>query len=121
MKALPIAILALAALPAFGQQPNSRPATEAEIELVREAMEDRLKDSESARFRNVRVGTGEHKDVICGDVNSKNSYGAYAGFTGFMASIFDRDESKGEKDIVVVIGIDDRYPVTQKMCADKGV
>lgn len=120
MKALSFAAVALLALPAFAQQ-TSRPATEAEIEILRDGMESRLKDAESARFRNVRFGAGEHKEVVCGEVNSKNSYGAYAGFTSFIANHFDRDETKGEKDIIFVIGIDDRYPVAQKMCADKGV
>lgn len=45
-------------------------------------MDDRLKDSDSAKLKDVRVG----KDgTTCGLVNAKNSYGAYAGYEPFIA------------------------------------
>lgn len=56
---------------------------------LRVAMEDVLKDSESARFRNLDVfedpylGDGQY--TLCGEVNAKNSYGAYIGYKPFMA------------------------------------
>ncbi|MEE1924601.1 hypothetical protein V0R50_22545 [Pseudomonas sp. 148P] len=46
------------------------------------AMDDRLKDAESARFKNVRIAKN---GTTCGLVNAKNSYGAYAGFEPFLA------------------------------------
>lgn len=56
--------------------------TAKEIEGLRSAMDARLKDSQSARFKDVRVGD---KGTTCGLVNAKNSYGAFAGYVPFMA------------------------------------
>lgn len=39
-----------------------------------------LKDPSSAQFRNVQQGGG----LVCGEVNGKNSYGAYSGFKMFV-------------------------------------
>jgi len=39
-----------------------------------------FKDPESARFRNVFVSQTD-VPIVCGEVNGKNSYGAYTGFT----------------------------------------
>lgn len=54
-----------------------------DLKKVEDAVKYVLKDGESARFRNV-IGN-------CGEVNSKNSYGAYAGFSRF---VFKRDNGK---------------------------
>lgn len=46
-----------------------------------------MKDPAAAQFRNVRVisyGTGGR--LTCGEVNGKNSYGAYTGFTRFAGT-----------------------------------
>lgn len=43
---------------------------------------DGLKDPESVQFRNVYLSTNE-SPVICGEMNAKNSYGAYVGFKRF--------------------------------------
>lgn len=45
-----------------------------------------LKDPGSAQFRNVRINAYGDGKVICGEVNAKNSYGGYVGFSPFMAS-----------------------------------
>jgi hypothetical protein len=39
-----------------------------------------LKDPSSVQFRNVKANS----EVICGEYNSKNSYGAYSGFEPFV-------------------------------------
>jgi len=44
-----------------------------------------LKDPDSAKFRNVYVSEIYSEPIVCGEVNGKNSYGAYAGYTTFMA------------------------------------
>ncbi|TQL83105.1 hypothetical protein [Delftia sp. HK171] len=46
-----------------------------------------LKDGESARFRNVHLKPYLQGAVVCGEVNAKNSYGGYVGFTRFAAGI----------------------------------
>lgn len=57
-------------------------AGQRDIAELKIAMEDRLKDSESARFKKVVI---LDDGATCGQVNSKNSFGAYSGFEPFMA------------------------------------
>jgi hypothetical protein len=45
-----------------------------------------LKDPTSALFRNVRKGTDKFSHMICGEINGKNSFGAYAGYSPFYYS-----------------------------------
>ena len=53
-----------------------------DLEGIKSAMDDRLKDTESAKLKDVRIA----KDgTICGLVNAKNSYGAYVGYEPFIA------------------------------------
>ncbi|MHA3048654.1 hypothetical protein [Acinetobacter sp. ANC 4639] len=49
---------------------------QAEIKATEDAVRYYLKDGESARFRNVIKN--------CGEVNAKNSWGAYSGFSRFI-------------------------------------
>lgn len=67
------------ALPAKAEQPNEY----AVIRVGQRAVESRLKDADSAKFRNQFVGKS---GVPCGEVNSKNSFGAYNGFKRYIAS-----------------------------------
>lgn len=48
---------------------------------------DTLKDPASAQFRNLKRG----KEVLCGEVNGKNSYGGYVGFKRFITKIVKND------------------------------
>jgi hypothetical protein len=57
---------------------------------------DRLKDPESAKFRRLEVwevqssaNPGQTNLMLFGEVNAKNSYGAYGGFSDFYALGFD--------------------------------
>ena len=72
-----IAIVALAAVQAAGSAPG--PVTSAHISDARRALDERLFDYPTARFRDVR-GNGF---VLCGLVNAKNRMGAYAGWKRF--------------------------------------
>ena len=75
----------LAILLAFTMMLPSRGAAD-EWDKVREAVKERLKDPESAQFRKFRkVSDGE----ICGEVNAKNSYGGYTGFSAFIYFVKD--------------------------------
>lgn len=65
------------------------PGREMDIQ-VREAVVSKLKDPDSAQFRNVRkrpmFGEGENAygpNVYCGEVNSRNAFGGYVGFAQF--------------------------------------
>jgi hypothetical protein len=68
---LRLAALALLALAAC-QQPD--PFADAKAAVAHE-----LKDPESAQFRDLK----QYGDLICGEVNAKNSYGGYVGFEPF--------------------------------------
>lgn len=57
-----------------------------DIDRARAAVLEKLKDPESARFRNIRsVGPKDDLgEVICGEVNAKNEMGGYVGFQTFF-------------------------------------
>ena len=55
------------------------------MERGKEAIRNSLKDPSSAQFRNVRLMEYLDGVVICGDVNAKNSFGGYIGFTNFVS------------------------------------
>lgn len=52
------------------------------LDRVKGQLDTQLHDYRSARFRNVHVN--DMDQVLCGEVNSKNQMGAYAGWTPFM-------------------------------------
>ena len=61
------------------------------IEKAKEIAKYDLKDPDSAKFRNVRVVTkpAQRDETkintnVCGELNAKNSYGAYIGYVKFM-------------------------------------
>lgn len=51
-----------------------------------EAIKARLKDPDSAEFRNVGFYSGGPAPVACGEVNAKNGFGGYTGYERFIAS-----------------------------------
>ena len=67
------------------------------IFLAKEAVKLRLKDPESASFRNI-VLPRNSSNAACGEFNSKNSLGGYGGFSKFVStgSILTVLESDGE-------------------------
>lgn len=55
------------------------------IDEAKRAVRERLKDPESARFRNVRVTLTPNNSVwIKGEYNAKNAFGGYVGFEKFV-------------------------------------
>lgn len=64
-------------------------AVQLAVDRFKDSVADRFKDPSSAQFRNV-VAYGTAKplsiDVLCGQVNAKNSYGAYTGFRRFLTN-----------------------------------
>lgn len=65
---------------------RSGTSREEAIEITKKSMADSLKDPEGARFRNLRIKDFEGGAVVCGEINGKNSYGAYVGYQRFVAS-----------------------------------
>ncbi|RIJ09897.1 hypothetical protein DXT77_15765 [Pseudomonas sp. 91RF] len=77
-----------------------------DIDRARTAVADRLKDPDSAKFRNERqVSDGG----ICGEVNGKNGFGAYSGFAPFFAM-------KRPDGFDVMIDSDLSDPFVSKVC-----
>jgi len=68
---------------------QARPADSAEMReikmhrVARDNVNARLKDSDSAQFRNQFIGKA---GTPCGEVNAKNSFGGYTGYKRFVAS-----------------------------------
>lgn len=60
-------------------------ADEKAIDAVQQHVVENFKDPSSATFRNVKVSDG----TVCGEVNGKNSYGAYSGFDKFYGSYYE--------------------------------
>lgn len=79
-KLLVTAMMAIVTVSAYAE--DNPPTFKAEE--IQPALEDHLKDAYSARFRKIRYFDNSG-DVwmICGEVSSKNSYGAYVGYTPF--------------------------------------
>lgn len=67
---------------------SSQASNEAEwIVRGQAAVRAKLKDPDSAQFRNVRFHQGKDGvPMTCGEVNSKNSFGGYGGFQGFVSA-----------------------------------
>ena len=97
-------MLAVSAAPAIANDLSA-----AEIEGLRAAMDDNLKDSVSARFKHVKLGNDGV--TVCGLVNAKNSYGGYAGFEPFLAI-----KLSGGRFFVSDIG-----SAAGQVCRDRGV
>ncbi|ARR53488.1 hypothetical protein HY78_08665 [Rhizorhabdus wittichii DC-6] len=53
------------------------------ISEAKEAVGRKLKDASTAQFRDMRIC--EQNGFVQGEVNAKNSFGAYAGFTPFVS------------------------------------
>jgi len=76
------------------------------------AVTGHLKDPDSARFggliRQTRPNVrGEPTDVVCGNVNARNSFGGYTGMSGFVYFVEDRSvylaEESGPGDVGAII------------------
>lgn len=88
----------LAAVALLAQTPASQTAASSESAEMQRAflataahLRAELKDSESARFRNTYLRTttgidGRFHHSVCGEINSKNSFGGYTGWTVFFGN-----------------------------------
>ena len=56
------------------------------VEYCKILVKDKLKNSRSAKFRNVYFNRGLGVPIACGEVNSKNSFGGYIGYQKFISA-----------------------------------
>jgi hypothetical protein len=85
------------------------------VEKGKDAVREKLKDSDSAKFQNVYFHRGVNNvPLSCGEVNSKNSFGGYGGFQRFI--------SGGQSDLTFLEEQMDRsefVKVWNQMCVKK--
>lgn len=56
--------------------------------IVRESLSNLMKDPGSVQFRNVGAVRDETGAItVCGEINAKNSFGGYVGFTPFYGRL----------------------------------
>lgn len=78
----------LLALIATNVHAESSTPTKAEIGAIQNAVRAKLKDGDSAKFAEIRLGKASNgARVACGVVNAKNSFGAYIGYQAFMVQM----------------------------------
>lgn len=82
-------LIVIALLGLVGCKPGAEKATEIGQKEVSAAM----RDPDSSKFRYTRfiqqeeAEDGTVKGVVCGQVNAKNAFGAYSGFTPFIVEV----------------------------------
>lgn len=65
---------------------STRISEKVALEQATKALADSMKDPEGARFRGVKFTLFEGRPIVCGEINGKNSYGAYVGYRWFAAN-----------------------------------
>lgn len=89
------ALFLIALITLAGCKPNDEKA----IELAKKEIAANTRDPDSSKFRFVRfvqkkeASDGTVSGYVCGQINGKNAFGAYSGFTPFMLEI--KMRSKG--------------------------
>ena len=101
---------------------QSRPATKAELIVIKAAISSStaaaLKDPESAQLKNVQLTPEKSGFLVCGEINAKNGYGGYTGFSKFAGIYF--IGAKDGKPIALIVAIDSGDErVADKMCEPK--
>lgn len=84
MKLLMAGLAALALSHSPVQAQGTVQPTAAERRLVTEYFRDRLFDPGSAQWRFTKITRDSDGAIICGQVNAKNRFGGYVGFSGFF-------------------------------------
>lgn len=105
-------------LPLLALNAQARTATKAEEAALRQSMESKLKDPDSAKYRKIKVG-GDEDSTICGEVNAKNSFGGYVGYVSFVGFRARLDDGTT---VVEVLELDTaESSLARTMCARRGL
>lgn len=87
-----------------------KPGEEKAISLAQSEVAANLKDPASAQFRNVKVAKMTDADddrviaVVCGEINGKNGFGAYAGFHPFYVELNMKSKGMFSKGVDYTLG-----------------
>lgn len=84
------------------EQPKQEASQTAFILKAKRAVVAKLKDPDSAQFKDVRYGDSEETGPVAyGYVNAKNGFGGYTGFERFMSNgstvLFEREHTQFSK------------------------
>ena len=87
-------VMGLCALMVVSEQSYARDLTDAEKQVIADAVKARLRDPASATFKwgsfvgqITETATGANSSTYCGMVNSRNGFGGYGGDTPYMVFI----------------------------------
>jgi hypothetical protein len=61
------------------------PLPRAAQQVVMQSAANQMKDPNGAEFRNWHAFESQNGLIVCGEINAKNSFGGYVGFTHFIA------------------------------------
>nr|WP_154294235.1 hypothetical protein [Escherichia coli] len=87
-----------------------KPGEEKAISLAKSEVAANLKDPASAQFRNVKIAKMTDADdgriiaVVCGEINGKNGFGAYAGFHPFFVELNMKSKGMFSKGVDYTLG-----------------
>lgn len=88
MKKVSFALIAAVAVFLFAQTPFEKASSQERRWILKgqESIKEKLKDPESAKFKDVFFSDLGGVPVTCGQVNSKNSFNGYTGFQKFISA-----------------------------------
>lgn len=101
---------------------KTRDATQKELALIKIAVAEHLKDPDSLKLKDVKLAPTEDGTgfTLCGEVNAKNSYGGYTGFSKFRGLYF--SAGTDGKPVAMVLRIDsDEDSVAATLCQKEGI
>lgn len=87
-----------------------KPSEEKAISLAQSEVSANLLDPGSAQFRNMKVAKMMDADdgrviaVVCGEINGKNGFGAYAGFHPFFVELNMKSKGMFSKGVDYTLG-----------------
>lgn len=123
MRSILCMLLFLVSFAAAAEGAFVRPATSEEQQAVIKHIQNKARDSDSVKVRDLQVAPdGKGNLLVCGEVNGKNGYGGFTGFQTFYGMIFPASEK--HETLAYVLGIgstDTKRHVIQQMCADAGI
>lgn len=85
VRVLAVVLAGVLVLPAVAQDKGYS----ALVAKAKKSISRDLKDPDAAKFRDIGIyksTTGKGGVSVCGEINAKNSYGAYVGFRKFLVS-----------------------------------
>lgn len=81
---------------------NGVELTKKQIEAVKKAVRKELKDPDAAKFGSIKGALKDGTIYVCGMVNGKNSYGAYAGEKPFIGLLATGDDNQPNSHFAVM-------------------